>query len=101
MMGMRMPETCVLTRSDSPQPDRPRQTKLLLPRPTINRRRLRQLISSWWWTWGCPKHVELCLSDRLWSWEIDASGWLIYLNIWWCTDLHTQNWLSQYSLLTI
>ena len=41
------------------------------------------------WAWGCPKHVELYLNDRQWSWEIDAAGWLIYLNIWWCTDLQT------------
>jgi hypothetical protein len=32
--------------------------------PTVNQRRLLQLISSWWWAWGCPKHVELYLSDR-------------------------------------
>jgi len=23
--------------------------------------------------------------------EIDASGWLIYLNVWWCKDLQTLN----------
>jgi hypothetical protein len=32
--------------------------------PTVNQRWLLQLISSWWWTWGCPKHVELYLKDR-------------------------------------
>jgi hypothetical protein len=26
--------------------------------------RLLQLISSWWWAWGRPKHVELYLNDR-------------------------------------
>jgi hypothetical protein len=31
--------------------------------PTVNQRRLVQLISSWWWAWGCPKHVELYLND--------------------------------------
>jgi len=25
--------------------------------PTVNQRRILQLISSWWWAWGCPKHV--------------------------------------------
>jgi hypothetical protein len=23
-----------------------------------------QLLSSWWWAWGCPKHVELYLNDK-------------------------------------
>ena len=32
--------------------------------PTVNQRRLLQLISSWWWAWGCPKYVELYLNDR-------------------------------------
>jgi hypothetical protein len=31
--------------------------------PTLNQRRLLQFISSWWWVWGCPKHVELYLND--------------------------------------
>jgi hypothetical protein len=31
--------------------------------PTVNQRRLLQLISSWWWAWGCPKHVEPYLND--------------------------------------
>jgi hypothetical protein len=49
--------------------------------PTVNQMRLLQLISSWWWAWRCPKHAELYLNDRKYIWEIDASGWLIYLNI--------------------
>jgi len=32
--------------------------------PTVNQRWLLQLIRSWWWAWGCPKHVELYLNDR-------------------------------------
>jgi len=32
--------------------------------PTVNQRLLLQLISSWWWAWGCPKHVELYLNDK-------------------------------------
>jgi hypothetical protein len=32
--------------------------------PTVNQRRLLQLISSWWWAWRCPKHVELYLKYR-------------------------------------
>jgi hypothetical protein len=24
----------------------------------------RQLLSSWWWAWGPPKHVELYLNDK-------------------------------------
>jgi hypothetical protein len=32
--------------------------------PTVNQRRLLQLISFWWWAWGCPKHVELYLNDK-------------------------------------
>jgi len=32
--------------------------------PTVNQRRLLQLISSWWWTWECPKHIELYLNDK-------------------------------------
>jgi hypothetical protein len=31
--------------------------------PTVNQRLLLQL-SSWWWTWGCPKHVGLYLNDK-------------------------------------
>jgi hypothetical protein len=27
-------------------------------------RRLLQLIGSWWWAWGCSKHVDLYLNDR-------------------------------------
>jgi hypothetical protein len=59
------------------------------------------LISSWWWTWECPKHVELYFNDRQWSWEIDASGWLIYLNIWWCTDLQTINISDSYHYIPV
>jgi len=48
--------------------------------PTVNQRRLLQFISSWWWARGCPKHVEMYLNDEQYIWEIDASGWLIYLS---------------------
>jgi len=47
--------------------------------PTVNQRLLLQLLSSWWWARGCPKHVELYLNDKQYTWEIAASGWLIYL----------------------
>jgi hypothetical protein len=36
------------------------------------------------------------LNDRHWSWEINASGWLIYSNVWWCTDLQTVSSPSVY-----
>jgi hypothetical protein len=32
--------------------------------PTVNQRLLLQLLSSWWWAWRCPKHVELYLNDK-------------------------------------
>jgi hypothetical protein len=32
--------------------------------PTVNQRLLLQLIGSWWWARGCPKHVELYLNDK-------------------------------------
>ena len=32
--------------------------------PTVNQRLLLQLLSSWWWAWGCPKHVEPYLNDK-------------------------------------
>jgi hypothetical protein len=32
--------------------------------PTVNRRRLLQFLSSWWWAWERPKHVELYLNDE-------------------------------------
>ena len=32
--------------------------------PTVNQRQPLQLISSWWWAWGCPKYVGLYLNDR-------------------------------------
>jgi hypothetical protein len=47
--------------------------------------------SSWWWAWGCPKHVERYLNDKKLRWEIAASGWLIQLKVWWCPDLQTLN----------
>ena len=31
---------------------------------TVNRRRLLQFISSWWWSRGCPKYVDLYLNDK-------------------------------------
>jgi len=34
----------------------------------VNRRRLLQFISSWWWAWGCPKHVKLYLNDEQQIW---------------------------------
>jgi len=61
--------------------------------PTVNQRRLLQLIGYWWWAWECPKYAELYLNDRQYSWEIDTTGWVIWLNIWWCTDLQTLNLL--------
>jgi hypothetical protein len=48
--------------------------------PAGNQRLLLQL-SSWWWAWGCPIHVELYLNDKQKTWEIVASGWLIHLNL--------------------
>jgi len=30
--------------------------------PTVNQRLLLQLMGSWWWAWGCPKHVVLYLN---------------------------------------
>ena len=33
--------------------------------PTVNQRPLQQLLSSWWWACGCPKHGELYLTLRL------------------------------------
>jgi hypothetical protein len=38
-----------------------------------------------------PEHVELYLGNGQQGWEIAASGWLICLNVWWCTDLQTLN----------
>jgi len=32
--------------------------------PTVNRRQLLKFISSWWWAWRRPKHVELYLNDE-------------------------------------
>ena len=32
--------------------------------PTVNQRLLLQLLSSWWWAWGCLKYVELYLNDK-------------------------------------
>jgi hypothetical protein len=45
--------------------------------PTVNQRRLLQLISSWGWAWGCPKHVEQCLNNkRFYNW---VCIWLVVL----------------------
>jgi len=32
--------------------------------PTMNQKLLLQLLSSWWWAWGCLEHVELYLNDK-------------------------------------
>ena len=32
--------------------------------PMVNQRLLLQFIGSWWWTWRCPKNVELYLKDE-------------------------------------
>jgi hypothetical protein len=32
--------------------------------PTVNLRPLLQLLSSWWWAWGRPKHVEIYVNDK-------------------------------------
>jgi hypothetical protein len=49
--------------------------------PTVNQRLLLQL-NSWWWAWGCPKHVGVYLNDKQYTWEIAASGLLIHLHYW-------------------
>ena len=63
--------------------------------PTVNQRRLLQLISSWWWAWGCPKHVELYLNDRHNKAErlMHLVGWFIWI-VRWCTGLQTLNLLK-------
>ena len=33
--------------------------------PTVNQRLLLQLLSSWWWARGCPKHVELLFKRQV------------------------------------
>ena len=43
--------------------------------PKVNQRRLLQLISSWWWAWGCPKHVGLYLKRR----AIKLRDWCVWL----------------------
>jgi hypothetical protein len=35
-------------------------------------------LSSWWWAWERPKHVEPYINVKKWTWEIIASSWLIY-----------------------
>jgi hypothetical protein len=52
--------------------------------PTVNRRRLLQFISSWWWAWGCPKHVEPYLKRA-----INLRDWCIWLvGLFECTMMH-------------
>jgi hypothetical protein len=43
--------------------------------PTVNQSRLLQLISSWWCTCGCPKHVELYFKRQ----AIKLRDWCIWL----------------------
>jgi hypothetical protein len=67
-------------------PARPRPTALLPPRSKGKNHRLPlQLLSSWWWAWGRPKHAELYINFKWWTWETVASSWLIYLN---CRMIH-------------
>jgi hypothetical protein len=64
--------------------------------PTVNQRRLMHLISSWWWAWWCPKHVELYLNDWQYIWETDASGWLFNKVTNWC-NFDSIHFLYNYS----
>jgi hypothetical protein len=49
----------------SGRPARPQPTALLPPRSDGKTRGCYcSCCSSWWWLWGCPKHVELCLNDK-------------------------------------
>jgi hypothetical protein len=52
--------------------------------PTVNQRRLLQLISSWWWAWGCPKHVGLWYDIFNCIWV--ATRWQLF-----STHIHTNN----------
>ena len=61
--GILMPIVRSLSTAVADRPDHDQQ-HCYHHAPTVNQRRLPQLISSWWWAWGCPKHVELYLNDR-------------------------------------
>jgi hypothetical protein len=54
--------------------------------PTVNRGRLLQFISSWWWAWGCPKQVKRqAINLRDWCiWLVDLFE---DIQVWWLTLL--------------
>jgi hypothetical protein len=54
----------ILTPIIRSRPARPRPTALLPPRSNGKTRGCYCSCSSWWWAWGCPKHVELYLNDK-------------------------------------
>ena len=55
--------------------------------PTVNQRLLLQLIGSWWWARGCPKHAQRYLNDKQQTCNqfLHLVGWFI----WMCEDVRT------------
>ena len=50
--------------STAGRPARPRPKALLPPRSDGKTRGCYCNCGSWWWAWGCPKHIELYLNDK-------------------------------------
>jgi hypothetical protein len=59
----RCTNSCSVGRGRAGRPDHDQQ-QCYHHVPTVNQRLLLQLWSSWWWAWGCPKHVELYLNNK-------------------------------------
>jgi len=58
-------------------PARPRPTTLLPPLSKLKPEAVNAVVSSWWWAWKRPKHVEWHINVKWKTGESVASGWLI------------------------
>ena len=59
--------------------------------PTVKPEAVNTVVSSWWWAWRLPKHVERqkTSSNKLVK-LLHLVGWFIWI-VWLCADLRTSN----------
>jgi len=67
--------------------DRPRPTTLLPPRSSGKPEAATTVDKLLMMGMRMPKTCWAVFKWQALIWEIESSGWLIYLNIWWCMDL--------------
>ena len=76
------------------QPDRPRPTTLLPPRSNCKPEAATAVDKLLMMGMRMPETCWAVFKRQ--TINLRASGWLIYLNIWWCTDLQTLNILLDF-----